>query len=252
VLSERTLRGLTVRRIGAEAAFAREPFTYRWALTAGRRAAWALTVGERSQDLQGAGTLAYLPAGEERIVRGALLADRRGPLALDELTITTTFPLGLFAKSRSYFAQDTVLVFPRRGVREATIPEGDHGPVGSAPDPRRTDGQGEPAGLRPLRDGESARGIHWLKSAARGVLVKVEREREEQQAFELVLSAVQGPALDRECEKVAALATRLIAEGHEVGLTAPGRQLRPGAGPRQLSRVLQALAWAGFEEEGRP
>jgi uncharacterized protein (DUF58 family) len=117
------------------------------------------------------------------------------------------------------------------------------------PDPRRADGQGEPAGLRPLRDGEPARGIHWLKSAAGGALLKVEREREERHAYELSLAPSQGPALEAECERLAALATSLIAQGHEVGLSTPKRRLRAAVGQRQLLRVLQALAWAGFEEE---
>lgn len=250
VLSERVLRHLEVRRLGADAAFAAEPFAYRWAVRARRGRGWALTLSERSPDLSGEARLGVLPPGEERVVRGTLLCPRRGPVALEELSVTTTFPLGLFAKSRVFRgAPEQLLVYPRRRPAGGQRPAGEHGPLGTVPDPRRADGQGEPAGLRPLRDGEPARGIHWLKSAAGGALLKVEREREERHAYELSLAPAKGPALEAECERLAALATSLIAQGHEVGLTTPERRLRPALGQRQLMRVLQALAWAGYEEE---
>lgn len=248
VLSERVLRHLEVRRIGTEGAFAGEPFPFRWAVRARKRTAYALSIAERNGLLEGAAQLGLLRAGEERVVRASLRCARRGPVPLEEIAVTTTFPLGLFAKSRTFFAPDVLLVFPRRRPTAARPPGGDHGPIGGAPDPRRADGQGEPAGLRPLRDGEPARGIHWVKSAARQTLLKVEREREERHAFELELPPATGAVLEQRCEELAAMATRLLGEGHEVGLTTAARKLRPASGPRQLLRVLQALAWAGFEE----
>lgn len=249
LLSERVLRHLELRRLGADAAFAQEPFTFRWALRARGGRAYALTVSERTPSLEGEGRLGVLPANEERIVRGTLSCAQRGPLTLTEVAITTTFPLGLFAKTRVLrTTPELLLVYPRRRPDGGRPPEGAHGPLGTSPDPRRVDGQGEPAGLRPLRDGEPARGVHWMKSAARGALLKVEREREERHAYELTLAALQGTSLDRECERLAALAAALIGQGHEVGLITAQRKLRPAVGPRQLTRVLQALAWAGHEE----
>lgn len=250
VLSERVLRHLEIRRLGCEGAFAGEPFAYRWALRTRKGRAYALTFRERSDLLDGGGRLGVLPAREERVLRGTLRCERRGPVRLEELSVTTTFPLGLFAKSRILSAPpEVLLVYPRRRPATGHPPAGEHGPLGGTPDPRKLDGQGEPGGLRPLRDGEPARGIHWVKSAVRGTLLKVEREREERHAYELELAPLQGPPLEAECERLAAMATSLLGLGHEVGLTTPQRKLRPAVGPRQLSRVLQALAWAGHEDE---
>src|SRR5919106_6811045 len=65
ILSEMCLRGLHVRRIGAEAAFAGEPFAFRWAVKKARGASFALTFSEDNQDVRGEGVLAHLPPRAE-------------------------------------------------------------------------------------------------------------------------------------------------------------------------------------------
>ena len=61
-------------------------------------------------------------------------------------------------------------------------------------------------------------------------------------------ASLQGDALERRCEEVAALTHELIEAGNEVGLETPGERLRPAAGSAQERRILRALAWVGFEE----
>jgi uncharacterized protein (DUF58 family) len=100
----------------------------------------------------------------------------------------------------------------------------------------------------PLRDGEDARRIHWIKSASLGQLVRLEREREERHTYVLrASSAAPRDAVDRHCERIAATAHTLLARGHEVGLEADEVRLRPAAGPAQERRILGALARLGFD-----
>jgi uncharacterized protein (DUF58 family) len=249
ILSERTLRDLTVRRIGTEAAYAGEPCTYRWALRPGKSGAFAVTVAEADVPLAGEGTVAFAAPGEETVVRAQVFAFERGPMALSGVKVTTHYPLGLFAKSRIVPLEGTLLVYPRRRpVGAVQLPEQDGRGEGERSRPHAL-GTGDPAGVRPLRDGEDARGIHWVKSAGSPVLLKLERDRELRRTFELTLTTTgPGRALDSACEELAASALQLLAQGHSVGLTTPGKKLRPAAGAAQASRVLQALAWAGFEE----
>src|SRR5215211_7938072 len=68
ILSERCLRGIRVRRIGADAAFAGEPFSFRWAVSKARGDAFALTFSEANPDLAGEGVLAHLAPAVETIV----------------------------------------------------------------------------------------------------------------------------------------------------------------------------------------
>lgn len=248
VLSERCLRGLRVRRIGAEAAFAGEPFAYRWALLRERGGAYALEITEAHPDLQGTASLAHLPAGREVVVRGDLLALKRGPHHLGEIRVTTSFPFGLFAKTRVFPSESTLLVYPRRVGAPPFDGRAEAGADGASTSPRATGGAGDVAGLSPLREGDDARRIHWGRSAALGAWVRVEREREERQTWLLQAPGdTTTEALERACESLAAVAHQLIAQGHEVGLQTPETRLRPASGPAQERRILSALANLGFQ-----
>ncbi len=251
VLSERCLRDLTVRRIGSDGAFAGEPFAFRWALKRRAGLAFALVLTEEDSPLSGEGRVPYLQGGgAEHVVRADLTAPRRGPIPLTGVRVTTTWPLGLFAKTRTFALEGTLLVYPRRSYACREPGEATTGPVGESGNPRSLDGTGDLAGLRELGANEDARRVHWLKSASAGKLLRVEREREERRTYVLSVEAgLADEALERRCEEVAALAHQLLEAGNEVGLEAGGQQLRPAAGTAQEVRILRALAWLGFEGE---
>jgi uncharacterized protein (DUF58 family) len=247
VLSERCLRDLTVRRVGTDAAFAGEPFAFRWAVSRKEGHGFALTLAEAGVPLTGEGHVGYLLAGAEAVVRADLAAPKRGPLRLSGVRVTTTWPLGLFAKTRVLPVDGLLLVYPRRNYACREPGPAELGPMGEAGNPRSNDGTGDVSGLRELLPGEDARRVHWRKSAALGKLIHVEREREERRTYQLAVeSGLAGDVLERRCEEVAALAHRLLEEGHEVGLDTPEHTLRPAAGTGQERRILQALAWLGF------
>lgn len=250
VLSERCLRGLQVRRLLPEGCHAAEPFPLRYALR--RPAGWsfALAVEEDGGALQGRAWAPAVGGDDELVVRADPVAPRRGPLRLAGVKVTTTFPFGLFAKSMVVDQDGLLLVYPRRGFT-CEVPPTREGPrSGDGGNPHRRDGTADLHSLRELLPLEPARGVHWVKSAQWGKLLKVEREREERVRYLLqVRTDLPQEVLDRECEEAAALSERLLGLGHEVGLSMPRHQLRPGSGPGQRRRVLSALAWAGHEEE---
>ncbi|HYI01893.1 DUF58 domain-containing protein [Hyalangium sp.] len=253
VLSERCLRHLSIRRLGTETAFAGEPFAFRWAITRRQGNAFALTLSELDSPLMGEGCVGYLRTGVEHVVRADLTAPHRGPLLLSGVRITTTWPLGLFAKTRVFDLDGTLLVYPRRGYACQLPGQALQGSFGDASTPRRNDGTGDIAGLRELGPTEDARRVHWRKSAAMGKLIKVEREREERRTYVLTVEpSLTGDALERRCEEVAALSHELLEAGNEVGLETSGERLRPAAGSVQERRILRALAWVGFEELREP
>ncbi|HLT30448.1 MAG TPA: DUF58 domain-containing protein [Myxococcaceae bacterium] len=247
LLSERVLRGLHVERVGADALHAREPGTFRWRLSRERGHAFAIEVREVHAELTGRATAAILGPGRSHVLRGQVTAPRRGPLVLEAVDVSTTWPFGLFAKSRRFPIPGEVLVLPARIRVRGEVPRAHQGLAGEDGRARFQDGEGDLAGLRELADGEDARRIHWLKSASSQKLVRAERDREERQTVELVLET--GPsraALDRRCEELAAQARTLMARGIEVGLTVGPVRLRPSIGPAHLRRLLTALARAGF------
>jgi uncharacterized protein (DUF58 family) len=249
VLSERCLRYLSIRRLGTESAFAGEPFAFRWALTRHQGHAFALTLAEVGTPLTGEGRVGVLRERVEHAVRADLTTPRRGPLRLSGVRITTTWPLGLFAKTRVFELEGTLLVYPRRGYACQLPGQSQQGLFGDTSTPRRSDGTGDVAGLRELGPTEDARRVHWRKSAALGKLITVEREREERRTYVLSVAAgLTGDALERRCEEVAAISHELLEAGSEVGLETPGERLRPAGGSTQERRILRALAWVGYEE----
>ncbi len=251
VLSERSLRHLWIRRMLPEAARAGEPFALRYKIKRTRGRSFALELSEQNRLVSGTVWVPWV-AEEEIVVRSDCVVPGRGPVRLQGLRVTTTFPLGLFAKTRVLEVDDQLVVYPRRGFVCVEPSDREGLLVGEGGNPRRRDGTGDVLGLRELAPGEDARRIHWLKSAAAGKLLKVEREREETRQFVLeVDGTLQGEALEARCEEAAALSQRLLQRGHEVGLETGKSRLRPGSGPGQEKRLLSALAWVGFDEVPR-
>lgn len=247
LLSERVLRGLHVERLGADALHAREPGAFRWRVSRERGHAFAIEVREVHAELTGCATAGVLSPGRAHVLRGQVTAPRRGPVKLEAIDVSTTWPFGLFSKSRRFPASGELLVLPARVRVRGELPRGHQGLAGEDGRARFQDGEGDLAGLRELADGEDARRIHWLKSASARKLVRAERDREERQTVELVLdTGLSGIALDRRCEELAAQARVLMTRGLEVGLTAGPIRLRPAIGPAHLRRILTALARAGF------
>ncbi len=247
VLSERVIADLKVRRILPEGAFAQEPFALRYEVTRKQGRAFAVRISEAGGVLAGWAWVPTVLAGQPVVARADMVAPRRGPLRLGEVQISTLFPFGLFEKTRTFPIDETLLVWPRRGFT-CEPPDADHGhQTGELGNQRHRDGSGDVQGLRELGDLEDARGVHWKKSATAGKLLKVEREREDRKQYTLRIgSEVPGDQLERDCEETAALTSRLLAEGNDVGLEAGGRRIRPASGPGHERRILSALAVLGY------
>lgn len=247
LLSEHVLRGLHVERLGADQLHAREPGVFRWRVWRERGHAFALEVREVHPELSGQARAGVLEPGRPHVLRGELTAPRRGPYTLAAIDVSTTWPFGLFSKSRRFPLPGALLVLPARIPHRGGEPLARQGPAGEDGRARFQDGDGDLAGLRELGDGEDARRIHWLKSATGQRLLRTERDREERRIVELELEVgLGGAALDARCEQLAAEARALMHRGVEVGLTAGPVRLRPAVGPAHLRRILTALARAGF------
>jgi len=252
ILSERCVRRVEVRRLLPASPRARSPFHLGWSLRLSRGHAFALSVAEVHPVLGSAlGRLAWLPAGEEMVVRAVATAPRRGPVRLSAIRISTTFPFGLFVKSRDLEAPGELLVLPGRVPPPPEPPAPSSGLGLEQRSLRGLDGGGDLAQLRELREGEDARRIHWRKSAQLGTLLRVERDAQPQPRIVLHLDDRAPPeALDGPCEELAARAELLLARGAEVGLSSSGGlSVKPGAGAFHSQAILRALARAGQPED---
>ena len=252
ILSERCVRRVEVRRLLPASPRARSPFHLGWGLRLSRGQAFALSVAEVHPVLGSAvGRLAWLPAGEEVVVRAVATAPRRGPVTLSAIRVSTTFPFGLFVKIRDVEVPGELLVLPGRVPAPREPPSPSSGIGLEQRSLRGLDGGGDLAHLRELREGEDARRIHWRKSAQLGTLLRVERDAQPQPRIVLHLDdRAPAEALDGRCEELAARAELLLARGAEVGLESTGGlSVKPGAGAFHSQAILRALARAGQAEE---
>ncbi len=185
-----------------------------------------------------------LPAGETRVLRLPLPADKRGLLQVPVVSLSTVYPLGLF-RAWSYAELElSCVVYPRPATAgsppmEASYTASDDGDRGVGAD--------DFIGLRGYRPGDSPRHIDWKAYARqRGLLSKqFGGDRTEQ----LQLEWDRLPAVDTE-QRLSLLCRFILqAEGESLsyGLRLPGVVISPGQGERHKHRCLAALARFGDE-----
>ncbi len=230
----RELAGLAVRAAPAGESFAggRQRFLVRLR-GEGRARHVRVAAGETTAE-------AGVPAEGTAEAVLALDAPQRGRLPLDPLRIETTRPLGLFRAWTLVETGAAAWVYPRPA---ASRPLPSDVARGAREDPpaRTTGPEGELHDLAPWRPGESPRRIHW-PLAARGRGLHARR-------FAAPLGAprmLRWEACAGGAEARLSLLCRWVLEAHrrglEYGLVLPGRTVPAGAGPRQRTRCLEALA----------
>jgi len=179
---------------------------------------------------------------------------RRGHDLHTGFRVATRFPFGLFEKSREISALGELIIYP--AVDPVKLPPLHRG-MGVGIDGAVGRGFGDEfVGLRPMREGEDPRDVHWRKSASLGQLVLRERARESRPDVRLALDVWKpdgagddwDAAFERRIRDVASRAVAHIKRGDRVAvITSAGSLARSdraaGADPllRYLARV-QAVA----------
>jgi uncharacterized protein (DUF58 family) len=181
---------------------------------------------------------------------------RRGLWRFEGFRLRTRYPFGFFLKTRQVEAPAELVVYPRL-VPVGELPDAARAFVGTVEMPRRGPGR-EFHGLRPYREGDDARDIHWKRSAREGRLVLREYEAEgsPRVAVALPLRVPEAPtgefgdALERSVDLAASLVAHFARRGHEVELLLPGQRIPVGDDGRGLETALRALALVAFQVGG--
>jgi len=212
--------------------------------------AFALEIGE--EDLPGRAFIPFLKAGDLATTRSENRFVRRGVFWLGPLTVSTSFPFGLFRKTRTLQVPGELVVWPRtdRPVRRVH-PGGGRTATGGATLLGPAGPRGEYRGLRGYRPGDDPRDIHWRTTARLGVPVVREYEQNVAETLWICLDTrgESGDEAEATIETAAALAARAYYAGKRFGFSASRVTLEPGHGPGQLERVLDALARVEFTPE---
>jgi uncharacterized protein (DUF58 family) len=269
ILSEQSLRKISVDWRFPARIFARQPVPVEMRITNGKR--FLPSFSFRMDDGSGAARSVYtfkLSAGET-ITRPQLTRfEKRGLRTLPPLTLHTTFPFGFFHKSLIRPQSQTVLVYPRilpmpPSLQTARSRDGqDH------EDRRRGFGL-ELHNLRDYTSADDARRIHWKASARESKLLVKEYERDEEGRAHLVLSnhvRILSEAslenFERAVEIAASLAREFNRRGYAVSLQTLSEEasgdldailktlalvqgVRDAADPALLPQKIAALGSAG-------
>lgn len=248
-LSEQVIRGLSVYRRIPRGVTVGNPVRIRYQLWNRRRRmpSFALEVGERG--LPGQGFIPTIPPGGSASALSQNRFVQRGVFPLEAVRISTSFPFGLFEKSRDIPLEGELVVWPRSdrpvrapaslgsGIRSAGIIS--MGSVGV---------RGEYRGLRTYRPGDDPRDIHWRTTARLGYPVVREYEQSGAEVLWICLDTrgEPGPRAEAAVEIAASLAAQAFQKGQRFGLALPGQVIEAGMGPGQMEQILGALARVDF------
>jgi len=250
LLSEGTLRVLRLRLVPEGELRVGEPAAIPARLAnGGRSAAYGVEIeaafAAPAEEVVAAGPyiLVLRPAEDEtRYLR--FVPASRGRHRLRFAAARTAYPFGFFEKDRR-FEPDSPLDFwvaPERLpvgelVAELEARLGDEGAA-------RVGLGDEFFTLRPQREGDDPRRVHWRRSAKIGRNVVIENEARAARELELVLAPMSAADPDAEYRIAlcGSLAEALLGRGHRVGLLAPGTRITADGGARQRQKILMALA----------
>ena len=254
-LSEQVIGGIKVLRRTPRGVTVGNPVLIRYQVVNHRKRfpAFALEIGE--EDLPGQAFLPILKGGETAAVASENRFVRRGVFPLSALTISTSFPFGLFRKTRTLEVPGELVIWPRTDRRvPSPSPGSGRSPLGGALAVGPAGPRGEYRGLRSYRPGDDPRDIHWRTTARLGSPVVKEYEENRGEALWICLDTRCEPGDEAEdaVETAASLAAGAYRKGRRFGYAAPGVTVEPAQGPGQLERVLDALARVDFHPHDPP
>lgn len=253
-LSEQVLAGLEVHRRTPQGVTVGKTVRITYHVTNRKRRLPTLAVYLIEEGLPGSAFIDELAAGESDSVRSQNHFIRRGIHHLEVLTLSTSFPFGLFTKERDVRLPGELVVWPRsdRPVALPAPPGGRGRPSYSEAAGGGPGARGEYRGLREYRPGDDPRDIHWRSTAKRGEPVIREYDQDAAETVWVCLDtrAEPGDRAERAVETAASLAAGALREGRSFGLATGGVRVEPGTGSGQLEWVLDALARVDFSVTG--
>ncbi|MBA4742440.1 MAG: DUF58 domain-containing protein [Azoarcus sp.] len=234
----RNLLGLRILRTAVEPVFAGETATLRLYVenpSSWRRAALRIRVGNIE-------THATLEAGAADTFAISVPTEHRGWLAIERITLYTTWPLGLARAWSVLRPAVSILVYAAPERNAPPLPSGDGSPEGLRP---QGNGDDDFAGLRAHRLTDSPRHVAWKAVAAGGPMLTKEFAGDEGAELELDWHALSGcPQDEARAARLTAWALAAESRALSYALTTPDGRLAPARGRAHLSACLARLALA--------
>jgi len=194
-------------------------------------------------------TLLQPVAGRRDIVLDWEIATRRGLYPLSEPTLSSGFPFGLWEARRLVVTQSTLLVRPRTFVTGPIPSVAGHRQHEGAVASGAVGGGGDIVGVRPFRDGDSLRRVHWAQTARCDRLIVCETQGTQLPMLEVAIDLDTrfqgGRGQDSTREWAIRIAASLCAgwcnDGAVLTLYVDKTVLGPASGARHRDAMLDAL-----------
>jgi uncharacterized protein (DUF58 family) len=231
-----TLRGLTLRLLAADPAFAGKSVSFRLLLENGSvapRPRIELTAESAAP------SVVDVPPAASALASLDLAAARRGRVPLTRFVIATQHPLGLLRAWAVVHADYSAIAWPKPAAR-GRIPLGVETDTGGAQD--HAQGDADFAGLRPFQAGDSLRRVAW-KAYARGHGLHTKQYA----GTDVVSHIFDWDSLDGlDAEARLSQLCRWVLDAHErgeaFGLRLPQLSIAPNLGVMHRQHCLTALA----------
>jgi uncharacterized protein (DUF58 family) len=263
VLSEMTLKRLTVERRPPPRVFAGEPFLMEVVIENAKKTRSSFSI--EVEDLVGTTPLdkrcyfLKIPAAKSQRTSYRHTFIRRGLYTLTGYRLATKFPFALFRKSRDVDAPLEVLVYPARVAVPRPPPRTTSRGEATA---NRLGRRGEFFGLREHRSSDDRRDVHWKSSARTGRLLV--REYEDELARKVIIGVdnalpqsvregvtdgamtpaaeAQVAAVERAISVAASLAATYLEVGWTVELVSRNTHVPSGTGRMHEAKIMRTLA----------
>jgi uncharacterized protein (DUF58 family) len=249
-LSERVIGGVQVTRKVPRGVTVGNPVRIQYHVRSHRKRIPGFSIEIGEEGLPGHAFVPFLKAGQSTDARSENRFVQRGIFPLEAITVSTSFPFGLFRKSLSLRSGGELIIWPRtdRKVRTPT-PGGGKNPSSGSVALGSAGPRGEYRGLRGYRPGDDPKDIHWRTTARLGTPVVREYEQNDAETLFICLDArgEPGEAAEAAVETAASLAARAFREGKRFGYAGPGATVEAGQGPGQLEQILDCLARVDFQ-----
>lgn len=258
LISTIVLQRITVRRMLPDQAIVAQPAVIHYVIKNRKRIWPSLSVTISELDAQGFvrqphAYLLHVANQQAATISCEVIPKRRGLHLFNRYQISTSFPFGFIKRATERALPDTLLIFP------AITPVDRHLLAQIRSDEslghnvrQRVGGQDEFYGLKPYRQGESPRFIHWKRSARTGNLVSRQMTRESPPRLLLVVDTFNPDGndatiarIERSIAQAASLVEAASLAGFAIGLVCRGEHwvsVKPNRGKRHQRELLTILA----------
>ena len=249
VLSELSLKKLSVKCKGPAYLYAKEPGSLKLKLTNNKK--WAPSYSIHINDtpspqpfnLKPTPYFFFIPSGTTIEKQANLIAQKRGNLKISSCSLTTRFPFGFFYKTKTVPLKFETVVFP--AIRPVQLPQ--QSVTG-------LEGEGivQPKGdelyaIREFQSGDSLGTVHWKTSAKTGNLRVKQFQSHNLQSYIVTLdlkdSPLQEEILEERVSQAASMVYHLIKKGHEVSLKTDENQTDFANTSAHLLNLMNTLAF---------